>query len=117
MKSKKPEKILNRERRKARIRAKVSGSKEKPRLSVFRSNKNIYAQLIDDEKRVTLCSFSDLKIKKGKKLERAKKVGEELAASAKAKKISNCVFDRNGYAYHGRVKVLADTAREKGLKF
>jgi len=104
-------------RRKNRIRAKISGTAVKPRLVVFRSNLHITAQLIDDHSGKTLASANDLKEKKGSKMERASKVGQLLADSAKEKKISSCVFDRNGYKYHGRVKALAEAAREAGLKF
>lgn len=105
-------------KRKNRIRAKISGTATRPRLSVFRSLKNNYAQLIDDENGVVLASSSDLKSKdKGTKTEKAKKVGEEIAKKAAEKKITTIVFDRNGYKYHGRIKALADGAREGGLKF
>lgn len=104
-------------RLKKKIRAKVSGTTERPRLSVFRSNSYIYAQIIDDVKGVTLASASDLKIKTGTKAERAKKVGQEIAKDAITKKVTSCVFDRNGFKYIGRIKILADSARETGLKF
>lgn len=111
-------KITIRKRRSIRIRAKISGTAERPRLSVFRSLSNNYAQLIDDVKGVTVASTSDVKMKgKENKTERAKKVGMELAKIAKDMKIEACVFDRNGYKYHGRIKALADGAREGGLKF
>lgn len=111
---KKDEKRL---RRKARIRARVVGSPNTPRLVVFRSLKATYAQLIDDETGKTLASSSDLKEKGTSNVEKAKKVGEEIGKKAKALKIEACVFDRNGYKYHGRVKALAEGAREAGLKF
>lgn len=111
-------KELNRARRHIRIRAKISGTAERPRLVVFRSLNNHYAQLIDDIKGVTLASASDLKMKgKDNKTERAKKVGIELAKLAKEKNIVTCIFDRNGYQFHGRIKALAEGAREGGLKF
>jgi large subunit ribosomal protein L18 len=111
-------KKIDRKKRHNRIRAKISGTAERPRLVVFKSLSNHYAQLINDEKGVTLASFSDLKLKgKETKTERAKKVGMELAKIAKEKGIKLCVFDRNGYKYHGRVKALADGAREGGLQF
>ncbi len=111
-------KKIDRQQRHNRIRAKISGTAARPRLVVFRSLSNHYAQLINDEKGVTLASFSDLKMKgKETKTGRAKKVGLELAKLAKEKGISICVFDRNGYKYHGRVKAIADGAREGGLKF
>ncbi len=110
-------KIQDRTRRHARIRAKISGTKEIPRLSVFRSGKFIYAQLIDDDKGLTLVAGSDLKSTKGTKTERAKAVGLALAEMAKAKGIAKVVFDRGGFLYRGRVAALADGAREGGLKF
>jgi len=110
-------KALKRKRRHARVRAKISGSKEKPRLSVFRSNKFIYAQLVDDLSGKTLVSASDMKEEKGTKLERANIVGKKIAELAKEKGISQVVFDRGGYLYAGRVKALADAAREAGLLF
>jgi len=94
--------------RKKRVKAKVLGTAKTPRLSVFRSNKYVYAQLIDDQKNVTLVHA---------KGEVAKLVGEQIAKDAKKKKISSAVFDRSGYKYHGKVKALADAAREGGLKF
>ncbi len=111
-------KNVNRKRRHIRIRAKVSGTAERPRLVVFKSLNNHYAQLINDETGKTLLSASDLKAKgKENKSERAKKVGLEVAKLAKEKNITMCVFDRNGYRYHGRVKALAEGAREGGLQF
>lgn len=106
-----------RDRRHARIRAKVSGTASVPRLSVFRSNRFVYAQLIDDAKGVTLASASDVAVKSGSKTERAKKVGMELAKAAQAKKIEKVVFDRGGFMYRGRVQALAEGAREGGLVF
>lgn len=101
-----------------RVRAKVSGTAERPRLSVFRSNKHIFLQLIDDTKGKTLVSMSDYKIKKKiRKSEAAKEAGMELAKLAKAKKIDKAVFDRGGYKYQGRIKAAADAAREGGLNF
>lgn len=115
--SKTQTKTLHRTRRHNRIRAKVSGTAEMPRLAVFRSSRYITAQLIDDEKGVTLAAASDLKAKKGSKVERAKDVGAAIAAAAKEKKIAKVVFDRGGFLYAGRVKALADAAREAGLEF
>ena len=107
--------------RHSRIRNKVSGTKDVPRLNVFRSNNNIFAQIIDDEAGVTLVSASslekELKIANGGNVEAATKVGELLAKKAKKAKISKVVFDRGGYLYHGRVKALAEAARENGLEF
>lgn len=107
-----------RTRIKAHIRHKVSGTAQKPRLTVFRSNTNIYAQLIDDVKGVTLASASSKGLKdKVTKIEQAAKVGTLVAKVAQEAGITEVVFDRNGYLYHGRVKQLADAAREAGLKF
>jgi len=110
-------KLEKRNRLKKRIRSKIFGTKEMPRLSVYRSNKFIYAQLIDDDKNNTLAYASDIKIKKGTKQERAAKVGEAIAEAAKKANISKIVFDRNGFKFTGRIRVLADEARKKGLKF
>jgi len=106
-------------KRHKRVRAKISGTKECPRLNVFRSNTEIYAQIIDDVKGVTLCAASSVEkdFKKTTKSEDAKAVGKLIAERAKAKKVKNIVFDRGGYIYHGRVKELAEGAREGGLKF
>ena len=108
-----------RQRRALRVRKKITGTAEKPRLCVFRSNKNIEAQLIDDINGVTITSASStqLKLENGGNCEAAAKVGASLAEKAKAKGIEFGVFDRNGYLYHGRVAALADAAREGGLKF
>ena len=105
------------DQRKRRVRAKVSGTAARPRLSVYKSTVHIYGQLIDDDKQVTLAAMSDLKVKTGKKVEKAEKVGEELAKLALAKKIKKVTFDRNGFRYHGRVKALAEGARKGGLEF
>ena len=99
-----------------RIRNKISGTAERPRLSVYRSNKAIYCQLIDDLKRETLAAASSQGLK-GNKSEQAAEVGKLIAEKAKAQKIDTIVFDRGGYRYHGRVRSLADGAREGGLKF
>ncbi len=110
-----------RQSRHSRVREKVSGTANAPRLNVFRSNGNIFAQIIDDEKGITLVSASsidkDLKLANGGNMEAATKVGELLAKRAKEAKIKEVVFDRGGYLYHGRVKALADAARENGLDF
>lgn len=111
------QKQSNRLRRQARIRAKISGSAIKPRLNVFRSNANIYAQIIDDVAGVTLAAASDLKTETGTKTQRAQTVGKQIAELAKSLKIEGVVFDRGGFTYHGRVKALADAAREAGLNF
>ena len=109
-----------RERRHRRIRGKVAGTAERPRLAVFRSNKGIFAQLIDDESGKTLGGASWLALKKsfkGNKVEQAAEVGKAVAEAAKKAGIEEVVFDRGGYLYHGRVKALAEGAREGGLKF
>ena len=104
-----------------RIRKTLMGTSMMPRLCVFRSNTQIYAQIIDDENRTTLCSASsldkDLKIKNGSNVEAATVVGKSIAEKAKKAKITKVVFDRGGYLYHGRVKALAEAARENGLEF
>lgn len=119
MKKERNKKTTQRARRHARIRAKVSGTADMPRLSVYRSNKFIYAQLVDDATGATLAAASDVSVKTGKetKMERARKVGLELAKAAKDKKLSKAVFDRGGFLYAGRIKALADAAREGGLAF
>jgi large subunit ribosomal protein L18 len=108
-----------RQRRHRRVRGKVSGTAERPRLAVFRSNRGIFAQLVDDDAGRTLASASwlGLKSKSGNKTEQAAQVGKALAAAGGKAGISTCVFDRGGYLYHGRVKALADGAREGGLQF
>ena len=102
---------------KARIRGRISGTAERPRLCVFRSNKQIYAQVIDDIAGTTLCSASSKGITEGNKSEIAAKVGEAVAKKALEAGINTVVFDRNGFLFHGRVKSLADGARKGGLKF
>ena len=107
-------------KRHKRVRGKISGTPERPRLNVFRSETNIYAQVIDDVNGVTLVSASSLEKKfdgKGGNVEAARKVGQMVAERAKAKGIENVVFDRGGYIYHGRVQALAEGAREGGLNF
>ena len=114
------QKQIGRKMRQRRIRAKISGTKERPRLSVFRSSSHIYAQLVDDNKGKTLASVKDSEIKKKGakgKVELAKEVGRLIAEKAKGLKIEKVVFDRGGYSYHGKVKALAEGAREGGLKF
>ena len=109
-----------RERRHKRVRGKVSGTAERPRLVVFRSNRGIEAQLVDDLEGKTLAAASWLQLKKsfkGSKTEQAAEVGKLLAENAKKADLETVVFDRGGYLYHGRVKALADAAREGGLKF
>jgi large subunit ribosomal protein L18 len=116
-------KIVGRERRKLRIRKKVGGTPERPRLSVFRSARHIYAQVVDDVSGKTLAFASTLSkdlrgmLENDTKLEAAKKVGALIAKICKSKKIDRVVFDRNGYLYHGRVSALAQAAREAGLEF
>ncbi len=114
------DRIARRLKIKQRVRKTVHGTPDRPRLSVYRSNKGMYAQIIDDEAGRTLVSVSSLKDEKASgipKIEQAKKVGLALAEKAKAAGIEVVVFDRNGYLYHGRVKALADAAREGGLNF
>lgn len=110
-------KSQKRARRHVRIRSRVSGNMEKPRLIVFRSLRFTYAQLVDDSSGKILIAAHDMKVTKGTKVERAKAVGAEIAEKATAKGIKTCVFDRNGYKYHGRIAAVADGAREGGLKF
>ena len=116
---KKESKNVARKRRHDRVRNKISGTKVAPRLNVFRSNKAIYAQVIDDVKKTTLVSSStlELKIKNGGNIEAAKAVGKDIAEKCKKAKITKVVFDRGGFLYHGRVAALADAAREAGLEF
>ena len=108
-------------KRHMRLRKKLQGSPERPRLSVFRSEKHIYAQVIDDTSRKVLCQAStltkELKLKKGYTIEAAAKVGEAVAKKALAHKVNRVVFDVGGYQYHGRIKALADAARKGGLRF
>lgn len=111
-----------RQRRKVRIRKKISGTAERPRLVVYRSNLHLYAQLVDDNSGVTLAATSTLSLKKAGETaacnrDGGEKVGKEIARLAKEKSISRVVFDRNGYIYHGRVKAVAEAAREGGLEF
>ena len=110
-------KIARRNKIKTRIRGKISGTPERPRMSVFRSNKGIYVQIIDDIAGTTLVAASSKGLEGGTKTEVAAKVGAEIAKRAMDKGITQVVFDRNGYLFHGRVKSLADAAREAGLKF
>jgi large subunit ribosomal protein L18 len=115
------DKNATRKKRHARVRAKLSGTSARPRLNVFRSNKHIYAQLIDDMSGVTITSASTLdkefELESTTNLEAAQKVGELVAKRAVEKGISSVVFDRGGYLYHGRIQALADAARENGLQF
>ncbi|MEM1099799.1 MAG: 50S ribosomal protein L18 [Planctomycetota bacterium] len=112
-------KTLRRSRRKTGIRKRVFGSPEQPRLSIFRSSKHVYAQLIDDFAGQTLAEASTVsaKLDKGCNIEAAQQVGKAIAEKAKAAGVETVAFDRNGFRYHGRVKALADAAREGGLKF
>jgi len=112
------QKKLKRLVRHTRVRAKISGTENMPRLAVFKANSHIYAQLIDDEAGKTLAAASSLEVKsKGKKSDIAKEVGKMAAAKALAKNIKSVKFDRGGFAYHGRIKALAEGAREGGLEF
>jgi large subunit ribosomal protein L18 len=118
LKNKTAHKTTKRQKNKARIRKKVDGTEARPRLAVFRSGKHMYAQIIDDASGKTLVAFSTLEGElKSKNIETAKKVGAEVAKRALAKNIKNVVFDRSGYVFHGRVKAVADGAREAGLSF
>ncbi len=114
-------KILAREKRKKRIRKNISGTADRPRLTVFKSNQHIYAQVINDVDGVTIVSASTLSkdfiAPEGDKKAFASKVGEMVAMKCKQKEIETVIFDRNGYQYHGRIKVLAEAARQNGLKF
>lgn len=114
-------KVVRRQKLRWRIRTKISGTAQKPRLSVFRSNNDIYAQMIDDVTGTTLVAANsrqkDIAAGKGTKIEQSVLVGKSLAQKAKALGIDTCVFDRGGYLYHGRVKAIADGAREGGLVF
>jgi len=117
---KRPDTNAQRKKRHKRVRGKISGTPERPRLNVFRSEKHIYAQIIDDTNGVTLCSASSLEKDfkaSGSNKEGAQEVGKQVAERAKKSGIENVVFDRGGYIYHGRVKELAEAAREGGLKF
>ena len=117
----KADKNAVRKKRHARVRAKLTGTTTRPRLNVFRSNQHIYAQVIDDSNSVTLVSAStldkDLSLTSNSNLEAAQKVGELVAKRAVEKGVKSVVFDRGGYLYHGRIKALADAAREAGLEF
>ncbi|NBD28285.1 50S ribosomal protein L18 [Paenibacillus glycinis] len=112
-----------RHKRHLRVRKRINGTTQRPRLSVFRSSKHIYAQLIDDVQGVTVVSASTVdkevaeQISNGGNIEAARKIGEVIAARAKAKGVDQIVFDRGGYLYHGRIQALADAAREAGLEF
>jgi large subunit ribosomal protein L18 len=108
---------VRRQKIKYRIRKSIIGTAERPRLSVFRSNKDIYVQLIDDSASHTIVAASSKGAKSGNKVDQAKKVGTEIAQKALAAGITEIVFDRGGYLYHGRVKAISDGAREAGLKF
>jgi len=117
---KKPDVNKQRKRRHRRVRGKVAGTPQRPRLNVFRSRSHIYAQIIDDGQGVTLCAASSVEkefTETGGNIEAAKKIGEAIAKRAKDKGIESVVFDRGGYLYHGRVKALAEGAREAGLQF
>ncbi|WP_246945572.1 50S ribosomal protein L18 [Bacillus pinisoli] len=117
----KPDKNATRKKRHARVRSKLTGTAQRPRLNVFRSNQHIYAQVIDDTNSVTLASAStldkELTLESKGNADAAKAVGELVAKRALEKGVSSVVFDRGGYLYHGRVKALADAAREAGLEF
>lgn len=109
-------KRVNRARRHARIRAKVSGTPERPRVTVFKGNQHLYAQAVDDVARTTIAAVSDGKLKKGTKSERASAVGKALAELLKKKGVAAAVFDAAGFKYHGRIKAVADGLRDNGIK-
>jgi large subunit ribosomal protein L18 len=113
------EKAKRRLRRRQKVRSKVVGTAERPRLSVYRSNRGVFAQLVDDEQGQTLAAvnWTEPELRSLKPMEGAAKAGQVLAERARAAGLETCVFDRGGYRYHGRVKALADGAREGGLKF
>lgn len=118
LKNRTDSKVNKRLKNKARIRKKVDGSHDRPRLCVYRSGKHIYAQIVDDSTGKTMVAFSTLEGNLTKKnIEMCKQVGQEIAKRALAKEIKNVVFDRSGYVFHGRVKAVADGAREAGLSF
>lgn len=118
LKNKTSPKVTKRLKNRARIRKKVDGAADRPRLAVYRSGRHIYAQVIDDSNGKTLVSFSTLEGEiKTKNKESAKQVGAEIAKRAMAKNIKSVVFDRSGYVFHGRIKAVADGAREAGLSF
>ena len=118
LKNKTSHKVTKRLKNRARIRKKVDGSVERPRLSVYRSGRHVYAQIIDDSTGKTLAAYSTLEGDlKAKNIETAKQVGAELAKRAIGKNIKSVVFDRSGYVFHGRIKAVADGAREAGLSF
>ena len=110
-------KQANFERRRARIRAKIKGTAERPRLAIFKSHRYLYAQIINDDKGHTLASVDSRKVKGAKPVDRAKEVGIEIAKMAKAAKITKVVFDRGGYIYGGKIAMVADAARAGGLEF
>jgi large subunit ribosomal protein L18 len=112
-----PKKLQDRLRRKMRIRSRMTGTAARPRLTVYRSLTSLSVQIVDDEQGKTLCSASSKEAKAKMNIEGAKKVGELIAKKAKDAGVSAVVFDRNAYRYHGRVKAVADAAREGGLKF
>lgn len=106
-----------RQKRATRVRSKIRGTKERPRLCVFRSSKHIYAQAIDDEKGTTLASASDIKMRVKSPKDKAEKVGASIALKLKKKKIKKIAFDRSGFAYFGNIKILAEAIRKKGIEF
>jgi large subunit ribosomal protein L18 len=115
---KRTDRKVNRLKRHKRVRVHVNGTKERPRLAVFRSLNHVYVQLIDDAGSHTLAAASTVALKtKGNGMDEAAKVGKEIAAKAKAAGVTSVVFDRGGFLYHGRIKALADAAREAGLEF
>ncbi len=110
-------KQVRRDRRRGKIRSKISGTSERPRLSVFKSNRGMFLQIIDDVEMTTIVSANMKEIKKGTKTEKAKELGKIIAEKALLKNIKSVVFDRGGFQYHGRIKAVAEGAREAGLNF
>lgn len=110
------QKRVNRQRRHARIRAKISGTAERPRITVFKSNAHVYVQAVDDRTGTTIAAINDDKVKKGTKTERAAAAGTLLAKALQAKKITMVVFDVSGFKYHGRIKAVADALRSAGIR-
>ncbi len=110
-------KLIRRDRRRGKIRSRISGTIERPRLSVFKSNRGMFLQIVDDVKMTTIVSANMREIKKGTKTKKAKELGKMIAEKALAKNVKVVVFDRGGFQYHGRIKAVADGAREAGLEF
>ena len=110
-------KVIARKKNKVRIRKKIAGTEERPRLCIYRSGRHMYAQIVNDQTGVTVAAASTLKSTKGSNIDAAKSIGAEVAKKAIEKNVKSVVFDRSGYVYHGRVKAVADGAREAGINF